>query len=461
MTARGKQRPSLLTGSVPGHLVRLSWPMVFGILSFIGFNLADTWFVAQLGPDHLSAISFTFPVTMVLFSVTLGLGIGLTSVMSRSLGSGDRALAKRLTNSTLLLGLVLVAAATALGLATIDPVFRMIGAPDHILPLIHDYMVIWYSSVIFMVLPMVGNSAMRALGDALTPSMLMVGAAIVNVILDPIMIFGLLGFPRLEMIGAGLATLTARFLTLLVVMAVLHFREKLLDLRPGVWAERLADWKAVMKIATPVIAGQLVGPISFAILTALVADYGSNAVGGLGIASRIEAFALIPILALQTGMTPMVGQNHGAALHHRVRTVLHWGFGAAVVWGALLTAVLGLLAVPIAELFDEDPQVVTTAAKYLYITPVTFAFYGLLLVATAAFNALGRAVPAMILTVLRMLVIQIPLALLLEVWFDLTGIFIAVAAANVITGALAVIMILRQVPRGDPNREAVAAGSAT
>jgi Na+-driven multidrug efflux pump len=159
--------------------------MVWGILSILAFSLADTYFVAQLGTQELAAISFTFPIVNVLSNVAMGLGIGASSMISRAIGEGDRQKVQRLTTDSLLLSLLVVVVLVGIGLATIQPVFTALGAGPDILPLIQDYMSIWYLGMAFIVVPMVGNSAIRASGNTLVPGMSMMFAAGANIVLDP------------------------------------------------------------------------------------------------------------------------------------------------------------------------------------------------------------------------------------------------------------------------------------
>lgn len=176
-------------------LTKLTWPMVIGILGMVTFNLADTFFVGRLGTLELAALSFTFPVVMVVSSLALGLGIGTSSVVSRAIGEGDEAKVKRLTTDSIILSFLVVGVFVVVGRLTIEPVFRMLGATPDILPLVKQYMQIWYPGMIFVVVPMVGNSAIRATGDTKTPSAIMLIAVTVNFIFDPLFIFGIGPFP--------------------------------------------------------------------------------------------------------------------------------------------------------------------------------------------------------------------------------------------------------------------------
>ena len=212
MKASGKRanNASLTSGSIRRHLARMTGPMVAGIFAMSAFNLADTYFVSQLGTKALAAMSFTFPVVMVIGAVAMGVGMGASVVISRTIGEGNQTQVRRLTTDSLLFAVLLVGIFAAVGLFTVNPLFRALGATEEVLPLIRSYMILWYSCVAVLIIPMVGNNCIRATGDTLTPGLIMVALAVVNIILDPILIFGMFGLPPLGIFGAALATVLAR-----------------------------------------------------------------------------------------------------------------------------------------------------------------------------------------------------------------------------------------------------------
>ncbi|MEO0332723.1 MAG: MATE family efflux transporter, partial [Bacteroidota bacterium] len=168
------KRKDLTQGSVPRTLYQLTLPMVVGVLSMVAFNLVDTYFIGKLGKNELAALSFTFPVIMVIFSLVQGIGIGATALISRSFGANNLAKAARETTDSLFLALLLVLISVVIGLLTIEPLFSALGATPEVLPLVREYMEIWYFTILFVIVPFVGNSAIRATGDTLTPSYIMV-----------------------------------------------------------------------------------------------------------------------------------------------------------------------------------------------------------------------------------------------------------------------------------------------
>jgi putative MATE family efflux protein len=216
-----KSKAILTEGPVGKSIIKLTFGMMIGMYAMVMFNLVDTFFIGQLGTTYLAAMSFTFPVVMIYSHIGLGLGVGASAVISRAIGNGDHENVQRLTTGALILGFSIAAIMIILGLTTIDPVFRALGAKGEILGYIKDYMFIWYIGVPFVVIPMMGNNAMRAAGNTAIPSIVMIVGMVVNGILDPILIFGLGPFPRMELKGAAIATVFARLTTFAVSLLFL------------------------------------------------------------------------------------------------------------------------------------------------------------------------------------------------------------------------------------------------
>ncbi|WP_413162714.1 MATE family efflux transporter [Capilliphycus salinus ALCB114379] len=434
---------NLTEGSVGLKLLALTLPMVWGVFSVIAFNLADTYFVGQLGTTQLAAMSFTFPVVMVMGSLALGLGTGASSVISRAIGEGDRDRVQRLTTNSLTLSLLIVGVFILIGLATIDPLFKLLGAGPEVMPYIRDYMQIWYPGMIFLVVPMVGNSAIRAAGDTKIPSLIMTFAAIVNIALDPVLIFGWAFVPSLGLKGGALATVIARSLTLIASLIILHFRERMILWSLTGLRNCWDCWKEILYVGLPAASTNMITPISIGIITSLLASYSPEAVAGFGISSRVESFALIAFMALSATIGPFVGQNWGAKLYGRVHRSLHFSYLFCIGFGVLLAAVLAATSAQIVTLFDTNSQVLKTATRYLSIVPISYGTYGIFLVACAAFNGLGKPFPAVMLTLSRMVVLYVPLAYLGSWLFGLNGIFAAACISNLIVGITAIIWTRR------------------
>ncbi len=427
----------LIEGPIGKILFRLTVPMIFGILGMVAFNLVDTYFVGQLGTIELAALSFTLPVVLVVSSLAMGLGMGVAAVVSRAIGEGDTRRVRELTTDSLILALILVVVCVVVGLLTIEPVFRLIGANAETLPLIKQYMQIWYPGMIFVVIPMVGNNAIRALGDTKTPSAIMLVAVLINCLMDPLLIFGIGPFPRLELAGAAIATVIARASTLIVSLYVLIHREKMVAfaLRP-IKAISLS-WRSILFIGLPAAGTRIIIPLVIGVITRLVASYGPEAVAAFGVASRIEIFALAVIWALASVIGPFVGQNWGAGEPERVRAGIGKSERFSIFWGLGMFLLFFLTARPIAAIFNDNQAVIETIVMYLRVVPIAFGLEGILILLAAALYVLHKPFHAMGLVVTQMVILYIPLAHIGSHFFGLKGIFIAAAVAYGLSGILA------------------------
>ena len=428
---RTSMSAKLTQGPVGPHIVKLALPMIWGVFAIIAFSLADTYFVAQLGTRELAAMSFTFPVVMALGNMAMGLGTGAASVIARALGEGNRRRVQRLTTDSLILAVLIVALFALMGLLTIDPLFTALGAGPEILPLVRQYMEIWYLGVTFLVIPMVGTSAIRALGNTAVPSLIMTVAAGVNIGLDPLFIFGVGSMPGLGLRGAAIATVISRATTLIAALAFLHFRERMLLFTRPQLPILYRNWQQILHVGLPAAATNLIAPLSIGLITNLIAHYGPEAVAGLGVASRVEAFGFIVLIAVAASMGPFAGQNWGAQQYGRVQQAIRFCLIFCLGWGIFLAVVLGTNASTIAAAFDPDPQVVATAAQYLTWVPLSYGAVGVLLTLSNSFNAIGKPLPSMVMMLMRTLVLYVPLAYLGSLLFGIQGVFIAACLTNI------------------------------
>lgn len=427
-------KQSLTEGAISNRLFKLTLPMVWGVFAIVAFNLADTYYVGQLGTKQLAAMSFTFPVVMTLGSLAMGLGIGASSIIARAIGQGDLSRVQRFTTNSLTLGVATVALLSFIGLLTIDPLFKALGAGSEVLPYVRQYMEIWYFGIVFLVIPMVGNNAIRASGDTLTPSLIMTVSAGFNVILDPLLIFGLGSFPELGLTGAAWATVISRALTLVASLSILKFKKQMLSSHFPDLEETLFCWRDILYVGLPAAGTNMITPISTGIITSLLAVHGSVVVAGFGVASRVESFAMIPLIALAASISPFVGQNWGAKNYGRVTKALQQSYLFCLGWGVLMTISLAAGASFIVPLFNQDLAVIEIATSYLILVPISYGTAGIIQITNSVFNALGRPIPAVVITTLRMFVLYIPLAYLGSRWLGSTGIFIAASIVNIVVG---------------------------
>ena len=385
-----EKRISLLEGPPGKTLIRMTIPAAFGIVAIMLFNIVDTFFVSRLGTQELAAIGFTYPVVFIVMSLAIGIGMGATSAISRAIGNQHSHQIKRLTTDSLFLAFVLFGVVAAVGLFTISPVFRLMGASETLISRISEYMTIWYLGIGLIVVPMVGNSAIRSTGDTKTPAVIMAIAAAVNVVLDPLLIFGVGIFPRMELRGAALATVISYGITMVASLWILGRRERMLSAEFPRLNVMLDSWKQILSVGVPAAATQMVVPLSTGMLMRMISEFGEPAVGAYGVGIRIESLALIGVIGFGFALMPFVGQNFGAAKKDRTLEAIRFAGRYAIVWGLGAAMLLALFATPIAGIFSDDARVIPIIASFLWIVPVSYGLYGVSLLTSVSFNAINR-----------------------------------------------------------------------
>ena len=432
---------------VGATLAKLTVPMIFGILSIVLFNLADTFFVGKLGKEQLAALSFTFPVVLMIGSLAHGIGLGTAAAVSRAIGRQDYHRVRRLATDSLILGLLIIAVGIITGLLTIKPLFSLLGARGTVLDYISQYMRIWYIGMIFVVVPMIGNNTLRATGDTKTPGLIMIFAAGANFLLDPLLIFGFGPIPALGVRGAALATVIGRSSTFLVAIYALAFRERILTAQIPRMREIWLSWREILHVGIPNAGARMIIPLGQGVITRVVASYGAAAVAGFGVATRMEFFSLAALNALSSVIGPFVGQNIGARKFDRVRTAFTTSRHFSLYVGFGLFFAYLLSADKIAALFNKDPLVISTTALYLRIVSFAYAAQGFYLVVSAGLNVLKRPFLATGLSMLELFGLAIPLVLFGSRHFGIPGIFGAIGISYFVTGGVAWYVINRVLDR--------------
>lgn len=429
-------RDEMLNGKISEVILRLAIPMIFGILSLVTFNLVDTFFIGRLGKEQLAAVSFTFPVVLIINSISLGLGMGTSSVVSRAAGENNYKKVRCVGTDSIILGFIFALITAFLGIKFIYEIFSLLGAEKKMLNYISEYMTIWFLGVPFVVIPMVGNNIIRALGDTKVPSIIMTISALINVVLDPLLIFGTGPFPYMGIRGAALATVFARMTSFTVALYVLIKRDKIIKLENITMGRIINNWRQVLYVGIPNSMIKMTQPISSGIITRFLSAFSIAAVAGYGVGTRLEFFALSFINALSSVMIPFSGQNYGAGKYERIIKGIKFAAKAMILYSVGAYLVLFVFSDFIARIFNDSLDVQNYIKLYLLIVPLGYGFQGIFMVITSVLNAINRPIHAAVFTFSQIFIIYIPIALSLSKFFDVKGIFAAVVISYIITSIL-------------------------
>jgi len=415
------------------HVIRLSGFMIMGFLAMTLAQLVEAFYLGMVGADELAAVAFTFPLVMAFNAMTRGIGIGTGAVLARAIGEGDRDHAARLSSHGLLLTLIFTLVCAALLAWQGEALFALLGAKDHILQLATSYMVIWCLGFPGFGLSMVGSGLMRSIGDPAFPGYVMTAGSAIQVLVGPVLIFGWFGLPALGIEGAAWAFVIARSCSFAMTAWWFVVKERMA--RPdlsGLWSSTLA----ILHVGVPAAATNLIQPLSAAVTTRILAGFGAAVVAGFGVAGRIDAVVSMVVIGISASAAPLVGQNWGARRYDRVQEALRLGYRYSLIWGCMAAVIMWLGAPTFVSFITADAEVTGAAVAYLYIVPISIGFMGMVQVANASFNALSKPVPPLVLSIARLVIIYIPLAVLAGHLFGFDGVYVVMAAVTVVFGLL-------------------------
>ncbi len=434
----------LLEGNVIKHLTRLTLPSIGGMLAIMVFNLTDTWYVSRLGTEELAAMGFTFAVVMIVGALAMGFSAGAELIISRALGSGNKALASRTVSDGIFLTIAGTVLVSIVGYLTIDPLFTLLGAEGRVLELVRDYMQVWFIGAVVAIMPPVSDGCLRASGDVVRPMIVMCTCALMNVILDPIFIFGFGPVPAMGMEGAAIATIIARACGMLASLSFLHFKHRLIDWSRPHMSMTLRSWKEIIRLGIPAALTQALNPIAQGFYIRLAAGVGGvQAVAAMATGTRIEAFLFILAYAYSIAIVPFAGHNYGAEAHDRVEEAR----GISIRFAFLYAGITLLLLVPMAGLvsgwFSSDPEVVKMSAIYLFVAALGHAGIHITMWMSQLLNVIGKPRPVMAINLLRVFAFIIPLCLLGSRLYGFNGLVAGLTLGNLLAGSYAWISARR------------------
>jgi len=435
-TANGNH---LVDGGVTRGILVLSGPMFASALLQNLQSVIDLFWVGRLGSSAVAALAIAGTLLMLLFPVVMGVGMGTVAMVARAIGAGRPDEAGEIAGQSMLLALVFGALAGMAGYACAGMLCRLLGAEAAVAPLATTYLQISFLGAFTVFLLFIGNSALQGAGNTVIPMCAMGLATLLNMVLDPLLIFGLLGLPRLGVAGAATATVIAQAVAAGLVMTVLH-RGRVAGMHAHLGRWRLRPhlaWR-LLRIGTPSMGQMLSRSLMSLVLMRIVAGTGTTAVAAYGIGLRFHMIVLMPAFTLGNAVATMVGQNLGAGKPERARHAAWAATWMDIGIMAVSAAVLCLAARPLMAAFDPNPEVVAVGIAYLRTVSPFYVFAALAIVLGRALMGAGDSLGSMVCTVIGLWGVQVPLALWLSrvVTPPTQGVWWAIAAAITVHGLL-------------------------
>jgi putative MATE family efflux protein len=429
-------RKDLTNGGITKTILITAMPMVLALLLQTGFNIVDAIYVGRISAEAIAAVSLAFPIMFFIFSIAGGVGVGATSLISRYIGSKKIEKADNVAEHALLLGLVLGLIFTFLGLIFGKDLLLLMGA-DSLVDISLSYLNIIFIGTIFTMIFVIGNNIFRGEGDTKTPMMFMIIATVINIILDPIFIF-ILG---LGVKGAAIATVVSNIVGCFAFIFGFLMGKSSIKIRPKYFSFDFNIIKKIFRIGIPSSLSQVSMSLSLAIMMGIVATFGPYAIAAFGIVFRLDSIAVLPALGLMFAVIPIVGQNVGAKKFDRAEKTAYKTALLAAIFTGLVGLVFFFFPSMFISIFNTNPEVIQYGILYLRTVTLVYAFIGIGISIGGSFLGAGDPMPALIVTLLRVIILLIPLALIFAFALDLgmLGIWLAYTISIFVSGITALL----------------------
>ena len=429
------------SGSIGKAIVLLAIPMVLEMLTQSLFGVVDVFFVGRLGADAVAAVGMTDSLMVLVYAIGMGLSMAATATVARRIGEQNPEAASTAAYQAIILGFIVSAPIAVVGIVYAPNLMALMGATDSVIEVGSTYCAILFGTNILILLLFLVNAIFRGAGDAAMAMRVLWIANLINIFLDPALIFGWGLFPELGVTGAAIATSIGRGIGVLYQFYLLVRGNGRIQLFLDKLRVDVEIMRRMIRIAWPGIVQYSVGTASWMLLFRIVATFGSDAVAGYTIAVRIFIFALLPSWGMGNAAATLVGQNLGAEKPDRAeRSVWITAFINMFTLG-LVGLGMHVYSDPLIRIFTSEPEVIRNGIACLEIVSLTYVFFAFGMVTVQAFNGAGDTRTPTWINLISYWLLQIPLAYLLShpLGWGVSGAFWAIAIAQ---AALAIISVL-------------------
>jgi len=415
----------LTSGSIWRHLIAFSLPMLAGSFLQTSYSLINAVWVGKfLGNEALAAVTVCFPPFFLMMAVANGLGMASSVLVSQAYGAKDDAGVTVIVNAGTALTFFLSLACLVAGHAGAEPLLKLMGTTPDVLPLAVPYLRLMSFSVPAMFGLFLLTSLLRGVGDSITPLWFQTGAVVATIFLDPVLIFGLAGAPRLGLNGTIIATLVTQIAAL--VALIWYLRRKRHLAMPGrgcLRPDTAVGWR-ILKVGVPSMVQQGLVSIGMIFMIGLVNGFGKDVTAAFGAGTRIDQLAFMPALTIGTAISNIAGQNIGARLFDRVEQAFRAGVMLSVFFGGLAAAIAGFLPDLVMRGFLSDPASIAIGCEYLRIISIGYLFFSVMFVSNGVINGAGDTMATTVISLIGLWIFRLPLAIWLSrAWQHQTGIW--------------------------------------
>ncbi len=439
-----KKHNHLDSTDIPKLLRKLSIPATIGMIVNALYNLVDTIFIGQgVGPSAIGGLAIAFPIQMVIMSIAFMVGIGAASAISRSLGEENEEKANNIAGNAYILSILLSGIFVSIGLLKTDALLYLFGATDTLLVYAKEYIQIIFIGSVPFAFVMTSNNIIRAEGNAKESMIIMIIGTGLNIILDPIFIFAF----NMGIRGAALATIISQFVSLLYVIHYLRSGKSHLRVRPHHLIPHFAMQLEIVKIGLPAFIRQIGGSFLAIFLNNALGTYGGDvAITSFGIVNRLTMFIFMPMFGVVQGLQPIAGYNYGAKRYQQIKDVVRVSIKVLVIYATIGWILLLVTASKVGYIFTTDPTVVETVGLQIKYTTMMLPIIGIQIISSTIFQAFGKALPALILSLLRQIILLIPMLLIFPsvLGLGLLGIYYAFPISDLLSTIVGGFMLKKE-----------------
>lgn len=430
MTERKENRMGVMP--IGKLLFSMSTPMVISFLVQSLYNIVDSIFVARYSSDALAAVSLAYPIQILMIAVSVGTGVGVNALLSRSLGEGNRKKAKQTADNAILLGILASIAFALFGALGTKLFFDSQTKSESIRQLGYSYLFVVTIFSFGLILEVTFERILQSTGKTIYNMVTQGVGAIINIILDPILIFGFFGVPKLGIAGAAIATVTGQIIAMILSFIFNMKYNEDVDIRFGthIFKPDFGIIKEIYRVGIPSIAMQSMSTLMMLGLNKILVTYSDMAVNVLGIYYKLQSFVFMPIFGLNNGMTPILAFNYGAKNKDRIIKALKYSFMTSIVIMVIGTAIFWIFPKELMMLFSPNEEMMKLGIPALRICSLCFILAAFDVIAIASFQSLGNGMYALYASFLRQLVLILPFAYVLSKMFGLESVWYSIPLAE-------------------------------
>lgn len=411
-------------------LMTMSLPAMFSMLIQSLYNIVDSMFVAQIGEDALSAVSLGFPIQTLIIAVAVGTGIGINSLISRSLGEKNYEKAAAVADHGIILALVSWIVFAILGILFTKSFFEASKANPETIKMGTQYITVVtiFSVGIFVQINI--EKIFQGTGNMIYPMLMQLTGAIVNIILDPIFIFGYFGVPAMGVKGAAIATVIGQIMGMTLGIYLMNKKSKLIKISFKGFKVEWDIVKEIYKVGFPSIVMQSIMAFLVIILNKILITFSQSAVSVLGIYFKLQSFIFMPVFGLTQGALPIIGYSYGAKNKERLGSCIKQALVIATVIMAFGTLLFNGMPRQLISMFNGTEEMFKIGVLALRIISIGFIFAGISIVVSTFFQAVGDGVHSLIISVIRQVVVLLPCAAILAHQIGVVGVWVAFPIAE-------------------------------